>query len=98
MTEDDKFIIGSYDDASGTDPSHSSIVAIAAKFEISHPTAISAGMLTIKDGVIQLNNESGHYLTPFDTLAYVKSHLKKKKTRGWKASGLEIRRVRFEHD
>lgn len=37
MTEDDKFIIGSYDDASGTDPSHSSIVAIAAKFEISHP-------------------------------------------------------------
>ncbi|WP_409293363.1 RHS repeat-associated core domain-containing protein [Pseudomonas sp. KCJK9058] len=96
MTEDNKFIIGSYDDASGTDPSHSSIVAIAAKSEISHPTAISAGMLTIKDGVIQLNNESGHYLTPFDTLAYVKNHLKK--LEGWKASGLKIRRVRFEHD
>ena len=96
MTQDNKFIIGSYDDVSGTDPSHSSIAALAAEFEISSPTVVSAGTLTVADGVIQLNNESGHYLTPFETLGYVKSHLKK--LEGWKDSKLEIRRIRFEHD
>lgn len=96
LTQDRKFIIGSYDDVSDTDPSHSSIAALAAEFKISSPTVVSAGTLTVADGVIQLNNESGHYLTPFKTLDYVKNHLKK--LEGWKDSKLEIRRIRFKHD